>query len=411
MGAEVVQRRTGRVELHLGAVGVPQPGTRVGGEQPHPRRVVRRAEVVPRAATLAGASAGPGPARPRRARPPLPRSTRWPASVGRRAGERSGSARPRRSARRPADPRPARSRRTARARGLARPARGPRRPAAGSTRWPLPRLPAPAAGTRGRAAGRGRPGTPVGRPPPRPRARRGAGAARRARTTRRPPPAPRRARGTRPPRAAVASGHAPRIRSTSARWTRHWPRYGTRSEWASHHVLSAKTHSWARVTSSSRWQVTIAPQVTSPAACGESASDWTATIAWSMRATPLSRSPSSTSAWPRPSLPMVATSASAYRSPSSTISTNRSSAAAASPVSSRPSATGASSRPRSAQSRSPSSSSARASQPAPRPARPSSIRPNASQNALRAAAGPAPASTHASTARADQSSQPSGRVR
>ena len=47
VGAEVVQRRTGRIELHLGAVGVPQPGTRVGGEQPHPRRVVRRAEVVP----------------------------------------------------------------------------------------------------------------------------------------------------------------------------------------------------------------------------------------------------------------------------------------------------------------------------------------------------------------------------
>ncbi len=54
--------------------------------------------------------------------------------------------------------------------------------------------------------------------------------------------------------------HAPWRRISWARWTRHCPRYGTRSGCASHQSPSAAVHSWARRRSNSSWQVSMTAQ-------------------------------------------------------------------------------------------------------------------------------------------------------
>ena len=129
-----------------------------------------------------------------------------------------------------------------------RPGPRTRRRHAGWPRPPRPRGPGRAAAARARAAARVRGCWPPDRPPPPPRPRPAAGAARPGRTRPDPPPDRRRGRLRVDARRASssASGQAPWSVIRSARYTRHEPRYGTRSGWASHQPERAAVHSCAR---------------------------------------------------------------------------------------------------------------------------------------------------------------------
>ena len=115
-------------------------------------------------------------------------------------------------------------------------------------------------------------GRPAGRPPPPRRTRRAAGAIPPACNAQSRGPAGSAGRASRSQArcaSTTASDHAPPSSISSARCTRHCPRYSTSSGCESHQRLSAAVHSRARRTSNTSWHPSITVQYRSPIAVGE----------------------------------------------------------------------------------------------------------------------------------------------